>query len=76
MGETPNEAISLVLGADLLRESDACARTLHLSRAAYVRRALEKANVEVNRDARRVRMYRASLRVRDESTRFTEELES
>jgi hypothetical protein len=76
MGETPNEAISLVLGADLLRESDACARTLQLSRAAYVRRALEKANAEVNRDARRVRMYRASLRVRDESTRFTQELES
>jgi hypothetical protein len=76
MGETPNEGISLVLGAVLLRETDACARTLHLSRAGYIRRALEKANAEVNRDARRVQMYRASLRVRDESTRFTQEVES
>ena len=74
MAEPINEAISLVLTAELLRETDACAETLHVSRAAYIRRALEKANAEVIREARRVRMHRASLRVRDESIRIAQEL--
>ena len=76
MSDHHTESISLTLPAALLRETDRCAETLSLTRAAYVRRALEKSNADVNRDARRLRMYKASLRVRDESSRAEQELES
>ncbi len=75
MTESQNESISLTLSSSLLHETDRCAETLSLTRAAYVRRALQKANADVNRDARRLRMYKASLRVRDESSRTEQEME-
>jgi metal-responsive CopG/Arc/MetJ family transcriptional regulator len=59
--------ISLRLPDDLLREVEERAGDLHLPRAEYVRRALEKMNREVFRQRRRNRLMELSLRVREES---------
>jgi metal-responsive CopG/Arc/MetJ family transcriptional regulator len=59
--------ISLRLPDDLLREVEKRAGDLHVSRAEYVRRALERMNREVLLQRRRSRLMELSLRVREES---------
>lgn len=59
--------ISITLPDDLLKASTKLAGSLHLSRAAYIRRSLERMNRETERQLRAERMMRASLKVRKES---------
>ena len=59
--------ISLRLPDDLLREVEKRAGDLHVPRAEYVRRALERMNREVLQQRRRTRLMELSLRVREES---------
>lgn len=59
--------ISIALSDDLLNASTKLAESLHLSRAAYIRRAIEHMNQETERRLRTERMIRASLKVRKES---------
>jgi Arc/MetJ-type ribon-helix-helix transcriptional regulator len=67
------EAISLRLPEELLRESRRCARLLELSRAAYIRRALERMNRETDARARAERLATASRKVRAESMKVNAE---
>ena len=62
-------AISLKLPEDLLETSRRCADTLHLSRAAYIRRAIERMNRQTQALLRAKRLAEASKKVRKESMR-------
>ncbi len=66
-------AISLKLPDDLLERSDRCAEALRLSRAEYIRHALERMNRETNAQVRARRLREASVRVREESMRVNAE---
>jgi predicted transcriptional regulator len=59
--------ISIKLPDDLLKASTKLAESLHLSRAAYIRRSLQRMNRETERQLRAERIIRASLKVRKES---------
>ena len=61
------EAISLKLPEDLLEDSARCAEALKMSRAAYVRRAIEQMNRKTRAQIRSQRLTSASLKVRKES---------
>ncbi len=67
--------LSLRLPDDLLHDVDASADLLHLPRAAYVRKALERMNGEVAAQTRRQRLMAASLKVRGESMRVNAEFD-
>lgn len=67
------EAISLKLPEDLLRASSRCARALALSRAAYIRRALERMNRETSAQLRAERLAAVSRKVRGESMKVNAE---
>lgn len=67
------ESISLTLPVDLLRESDRLANELEISRAEYIRSALEERNRLLLRKARRQRMLASSRKVRGESMKVNEE---
>ncbi|MHB8381650.1 MAG: ribbon-helix-helix protein, CopG family [Candidatus Binataceae bacterium] len=67
------ESISLKLPHDLLEASDQCSRALGISRAEYIRRAIESMNREAEARARAERMAAASRRVRKESMRINAE---
>jgi hypothetical protein len=60
-------AISLKLPDDLLEASRRCAGALHLSRAEYIRRAIERMNRETRAQLRARRLAELSQRVRKES---------
>lgn len=66
-------AISLKLPDDLLEASDRCARTLELTRAEYIRRAIDRFNRETAGQARAARLGDASRKVRGESMRINAE---
>lgn len=66
-------AISLKLPEDLLRASGECAAALRLSRAAYIRRAVERMNRETRAQLRAKRLAEVSKRVREESMRVNAE---
>jgi metal-responsive CopG/Arc/MetJ family transcriptional regulator len=66
-------AISLKLPDDLLETSRRCANTLRLSRAAYIRRAIERMNRETRAQLRAKRLAEASKKVRKESMRVNSE---
>lgn len=66
-------AISLKLSDDLLDAAGRCARALHLTRAEYIRRAIEQVNRETRARLRSRRIRLASRRVRDESQRINTE---
>jgi len=66
-------AISLKLPADLLEASGRCADALRLTRAAYMRRALEEMNRETRALLRARRLRDASRKVRGESMRVNAE---
>lgn len=59
--------ISIKLPDELLKASTKLAESLHLSRAAYIRRSIERMNHDTQRQIRTERMMRASLKVRKES---------
>ena len=65
--------MTLKLSEELLESSDRCARTLKISRAEYVRRAIERMNREVEARARAERMARVSRMVCRESMRVNAE---
>ncbi len=62
-------AISLKLPDDLLETSGRCAEALRLSRAAYIRRAVERMNRQTRAQLRAKRLAEASRKVRKESMR-------
>lgn len=66
-------AISLKLPEDVLETSRRCADTLHLSRAAYIRRAIEHMNRQTEAILRAKRLAEASKKVRKESMRVNRE---
>ena len=66
-------AISLKLPDDLLEASSRCAVALKLSRAAYIRRAVERMNRETQARLRARRLADASRRVRAESMKVNAE---
>ena len=76
MPKAPPEAISLKLPDELLRESDRLAASLEISRAEYIRNALEEKNRRLLRQARRQRIQEASKRVRGESMKVNREFEA
>lgn len=59
--------ITLTLPEKLLKASSKFAESLSLSRAAYIRRSIERMNRETERKLRAERIMRASLAVRGES---------
>lgn len=66
-------AISLTLPDDLVEVSGACARALQMSRAEYIRRAIERMNLETRAQLRAEHLAEVSRRVRDESMRVNAE---
>jgi len=66
-------AISLKLPDKLLVTSRHCADSLHLSRAAYIRRAIERLNRATHARLRAERLAAASRKVRKESLRVNAE---
>ncbi len=68
--------ISLRLPDKLLKEADKRARELHIARAEYIRRAIERLNSAVVAEQRRRRLVEASRRVRDESMRINAEFDA
>ncbi len=67
------EAISLKLPSELIVQSAKCAKALGISRAEYIRRAIERMNREAAAAARAARMKRVSMKVRKESMRVNAE---
>lgn len=61
------ESISLKLAEELLETIDRWGRALGISRAEYIRRAIERMNREVIDRARAERLAHASRKVRKES---------
>lgn len=66
-------AISLKLSDQLLDASGRCAGALHLSRAEYIRRAIERMNRETRAELRAKRLAEVSRKVRRESMRVNAE---
>ena len=69
-------AISLKLPEDLLEASGRCADALQLTRAEYMRRALEEMNQETQARLRARRLGDASRKVRGESMRVNAEFDT
>jgi len=68
-------AISLKLPDDLVRASSSYARVRGLSRAEYIRQAIERMNRETEQEMRARRLIEASRLVRDESMRVNAEFD-
>ncbi len=69
-------AISLKLPERLLDASGRCAAALQLSRAEYIRRALERMNRDTRALLRAERLRAASSRVRQDSMRVNAEFDA
>lgn len=65
--------ISLKLPEELLEESGRLAQRLRVSRAEYIRRAIERQNRKIEAAIRAERIAAASRRVRSESRRVNAE---
>jgi predicted transcriptional regulator len=65
--------ISLKLPDDLLRKSVDCAEAVRLSRAEYIRQAIDRMNRETESRVRAERLARASKKVRKESMKVNAE---
>jgi hypothetical protein len=63
----------LKLPDEILEDSTQCANALKLSRAQYIRQAIEKLNRETRSRFRAERLARASHRVREDSMRVNAE---
>ncbi len=70
------KAISLKLPDELVSASEECAETLCVSRAEYIRQAIERMNRETQSALRAERMKQASLKVREESMRVNAEFDA
>lgn len=68
--------LSLRLPDDLLHEVGVCAAEMHISRAAYVRKALERMNAAVAAKRRRTLLMEASLKVSEENMRVNAEFDT
>lgn len=66
-------AISLKLPDSLLKASGKCARALRVSRAEYIRRAIEQMNRATRSELRAKRLAAVSKKVRKESMRVNTE---
>lgn len=66
-------SISLKLPEDLLSKSSQCAEAARLSRAEYIRLAIERMNRETEARIRAERMAEASRKVRKESMKINAE---
>lgn len=66
-------SISLKLPDDILRKSSECAEAVRLSRAEYIRRAIDRMNRETESRIRADRMAKASRKVRKESMKINAE---
>jgi metal-responsive CopG/Arc/MetJ family transcriptional regulator len=66
-------AISLTFPEPLLEASGRCAKALRLSRAEYIRRAVERMNRDTRAQLRTTRMGEVSRRVRKESMKINAE---
>ena len=66
-------SISLKLPDELLENSSECAGALQISRAEYIRRAIDRMNRETATRMRAERLVRASKKVREESMRVNAE---
>lgn len=69
-------AISLRLHEHLLATTGECAAALQLSRAEYIRQALERMNRDTRGQLRMDRLRAASRRVRQESMRINAEFDA
>jgi len=69
-------AISLKLPEHLLVASGECAAALQLSRAEYIRRAVERMNRDTKARLRADRLRAASRRVRRDSMRINAEFDA
>ncbi len=67
------KTISLKLPENLLDASGRCADALRVSRASYVRAAIERMNRRVEKHLRAARLAEASRRVRNQSMRVNAE---
>ena len=67
--------LSIRLPDDLMHEVDVCAAGIHISRASYVRKALERMNVAGHARRCRTRLMKVSLRVRGKSMRVNAEFD-
>jgi metal-responsive CopG/Arc/MetJ family transcriptional regulator len=65
--------ISVTLPDDLLEASDRYAKALGMSRAEYIRRAIERMNRDTHARLRAERLAEISKKVRAESLRVNEE---
>lgn len=65
--------ISLSLTEDLLDASRRCASALSVSRAQYIRTAIERMNHQIEQEARAKRLAEVSRRVRKESMKVNAE---
>ncbi len=70
------KAISLKLPDDLVTTSDTCAEALSVSRAEYIRRAIERMNKETQSSLRADRIKQASLKIRRESMAVNAEFDA
>ena len=66
-------AVSLKLPEELLEASGRCAEALQISRAEYIRRAIEQMNRETQRRLRAKKLAEASTKVRAESMKVNAE---
>ncbi len=66
-------SISLRLPNSLLEEIDEMAKELKVSRAEYIRRALESSNEEIHRRMLKARFFDASQKVRKDSVKINKE---
>ena len=71
-----NRAISLKVSEDLLSAADRLAAELDMTRAEYMRAAIEEANRRTEAHLRARRLTEASRRVRAESMRVNRDLEA
>ncbi len=65
--------VSISLNDGLLQEIKANAHLLHLSQTNYIRKAIENMNHEIEKQERKKRLKKASLRVRKESMKINAE---
>ena len=70
------KTISLNLPEDVLDASSAAAEALRLSRAAYIRKAIERMNHETAAQLRAKKMAEASMKCRAESMRVNAEFDA
>ena len=68
--------ITLRLDEDLLGEISARAKTLHMKRAEYIRKAIKTFNDRVRRMEEKEKLINASMKVRDESMRINAEFDA